>query len=150
MELTAEMNAWAQAHYEEHYDLLLELARIPAPSNDEEKRAQYCKEKLESWGAEGVYIDDALNVVYPIGCDGGKPIAVFMAHSDVVFPDTQPLPLEIRQSLAVTVFAPVGTVATALSPTVGGDPAVAAGANSLSIPISICCMIGLLAAFGIL
>ena len=103
MELTAEMNAWAQAHYEEHYDLLLELARIPAPSNDEEKRAQYCKEKLESWGAEGVYIDDALNVVYPIGCDGGKPIAVFMAHSDVVFPDTQPLPLEIRDGM---IFCP--------------------------------------------
>ena len=88
--------AWVYTHGREHFELLLELARIPAPSNHEEKRAAYCKEKLESWGAEGVYIDDALNVVYPIGCDGDKPIAVFMAHSDVVFPDTDELPLEIR------------------------------------------------------
>jgi len=72
------------------------------------------------------------------------------AIAAAVFYFLLPLPLEIRQALAITVFAPVGTVATALSPTVGGDPAVAAGANSLSIPISVCCMLGLLAVFGIL
>lgn len=88
--------SWVEAHLGEHCELLVELAKIPAPSNHEEKRAQFCWEKLKSWGAEGVYIDDALNVVYPIGCDGDKPIAVFMAHSDVVFPDTEELPLEIR------------------------------------------------------
>ena len=103
MELTREMTAWADAHYEEHYDLLLELARIPAPSNQEELRAAYCKNKLESWGAEGVYIDEALNVVYPIGCEGDKPIVVFMAHSDVVFPDTEELPLEVRDG---KIFCP--------------------------------------------
>lgn len=61
-----------------------------------------------------------------------------------------PLPLEIRQALAVTVFAPIGMVSTALSTTAGGDPAVAAGANSLSIIICIPCIIGLLAGFGVL
>ena len=96
MKLTEEMTAWVEARYPEHYDLLLELARIPAPSNCEERRAAYCKEKLEGWGAGGVYIDEALNVVWPMGCDGEGPIAVFMAHSDVVFPDTEPLPLEVR------------------------------------------------------
>ena len=95
--------AWMDRHEQEHYELLLELARIPAPSNQEEKRAAYCKEKLESWGAEGVYIDDALNVVYPIGCEGDGPVAVFMAHSDVVFPDTEELPLEIREG---KIFCP--------------------------------------------
>ena len=103
MELTREMTAWADAHYEEHYDLLLALARIPAPSNQEELRAAYCKNKLKSWGAEGVYIDEALNVVYPIGCEGDKPIVVFMAHSDVVFPDTEELPLEVRDG---KIFCP--------------------------------------------
>ena len=95
--------SWAEAHFREHCELLVELAKIPAPSNHEEKRAQFCREKLESWGAEGIYIDDALNVVYPIGCDGDKPIAVFMAHSDVVFPDTEELPLEIRDG---KIFCP--------------------------------------------
>ena len=103
MKLTAEMTAWVEEHYQEHYDLLLELAKIPAPSNQEELRAEYCKNKLESWGAEGVYIDDAMNVVYPIGCDGDKSIAVFMAHSDVVFPDTEELPLEVRDG---KIFCP--------------------------------------------
>ena len=89
-------NLWLESHFQEHGDLLVELAQIPAPSNHEERRAEFCKAKLESWGAEGVYIDEALNVILPIGCDGEKPIAVFMAHSDVVFPDTTPLPLKIE------------------------------------------------------
>ena len=84
------------AHWQESYDLLLELAQIPAPSNHEEKRAEFCKAWLEKQGAEGVYIDEALNVVYPVGCTDDKPIAVFMAHSDVVFPDTDRLPLKVE------------------------------------------------------
>lgn len=103
MELNKEVTGWAEAHAQEHYDLLLELAKIPAPSNHEEKRAEFCKQKLESWGAAGVYIDEALNVVWPIGCDGDRPIAVFMAHSDVVFPDRSELPLEVRDG---KIFCP--------------------------------------------
>lgn len=61
-----------------------------------------------------------------------------------------PLPIEIRQALAITVFAPVGMVSTALCVKAGGDPAVAAGTNSLSILISVPCIIGLLVIFGAL
>ena len=56
-----------------------------------------------------------------------------------------PLPLPIRQALAITVLAPVGTVSTALAVNAGGDPAMAASANSISILISIPRMLGLLA-----
>lgn len=59
-----------------------------------------------------------------------------------------PLPMAIRQALAITVLAPVGTVSTALAVNAGGDPAVAASANSVSILISIPCMLALLAVFG--
>ena len=59
-----------------------------------------------------------------------------------------PLELPIRQALAITVLAPVGTVSTALAVNAGGDPAVAASANSVSILISIPCILGLLALFG--
>ena len=103
MERNKEMTAWVEAHYQEHYELLLELAQIPAPSNQEERRAEFCKAWLERMGAEGVYIDEALNVVYPIGCDGDRPIAVFMAHSDVVFPDLTPLPLRVEDG---KIFCP--------------------------------------------
>ena len=61
-----------------------------------------------------------------------------------------PLELPIRQALAITVLAPVGTVSTALAVNAGGDPAMAASANSLSILISIPCMLALFALFGAL
>ncbi|MBQ7012011.1 MAG: M20/M25/M40 family metallo-hydrolase [Clostridia bacterium] len=77
-------------------DLLLTLAPIPAPSHKEELRAEFCKKWLVDAGAENVYIDEALNVVYPVYDDGKRPLKVFMAHSDVVFPDTEPLPLYCR------------------------------------------------------
>lgn len=96
MNLTEKMLAYLEARFDESFALLTELAQIPAPSNDEEKRAVFCADWLKRQGAEGVYIDEALNVVWPIGCDGEKPIAVFMAHSDVVFPDQNPLPLRIE------------------------------------------------------
>ncbi len=61
-----------------------------------------------------------------------------------------PMPLEIRQALAITVFAPVSMVSTALTPNAGGDPAVAACVNSVSILICVPSMLALLAVFGIL
>lgn len=96
MELSKEILDYIDAHRQEGYDLLLELAQIPAPSNHEEKRAAFCKAWLDRQGAEGVYIDKALNVIYPVGCTENNDLVVFMAHSDVVFPDTEALPLKVE------------------------------------------------------
>lgn len=93
MKLSWEVSDWINAHFDEHMALLLSLAQIPAPSNSEEKRAEFCKNCLEAAGAQGVYIDGALNVIWPINVSEDMPVAVFAAHSDVVFPDTGPLPL---------------------------------------------------------
>ena len=71
---------------------LKELCAIPAPSHMEQKRAEYCKNWLEQVGAEGVYIDEALNVVFPLNCQGSDDITVYVAHTDTVFPDTEPMP----------------------------------------------------------
>lgn len=79
----------------EAYELICELAQIPSPSNHEEKRAEFCKKWLLDNGAENVYIDEALNVIYPVGDVDGE-LVVIMAHSDVVFPDTDPLPLRVE------------------------------------------------------
>lgn len=62
----------------------------------EEKRAVFCKEWLEKQGAKGVYIDETLNVIYPVGCTDDNPLVVYMAHSDVVFPDMEKLPLWVE------------------------------------------------------
>ena len=96
MELTQEILDYIAAHRQEGYELLLEIAQIPSPSNHEEKRAAFCKAWLEQQGAEGVYIDEALNVIYPVGCTDTNDLAVFMAHSDVVFPDAERLPLRVE------------------------------------------------------
>lgn len=96
MKLTASVLDYIDAHQQESLELLMELAQIPAPSHHEHLRAQFCKEWLQKQGAEGVYIDEALNVVYPIGIGADKPLLVFAAHSDVVFPDMTPLPLKIE------------------------------------------------------
>ncbi|MDO4357656.1 MAG: M20/M25/M40 family metallo-hydrolase [Clostridia bacterium] len=82
---------WCAEHREETLDLLRTLGKIPAPSHHEEKRAAFVKEWLEAQGAEGVYIDEALNVIYPIGVTADNPVAVIMAHTDIVFPDTEEL-----------------------------------------------------------
>ena len=85
--------AWCGEHFEEQLALLKVLAAIPAPSHHEEKRAEFIQNWLNQQGADSVFIDKALNVVLPLGCDGRDDIRVFMAHTDVVFPDTTALPV---------------------------------------------------------
>ena len=80
------------AHKEEMYQTLKELCLIPAPSHHEHKRAEYCKNWLENIGAKNVYIDNALNTIFPINCETSSDITVFAAHTDTVFPDTEPMP----------------------------------------------------------
>ena len=96
MQLLQKMEIFMEQHRQEAYELLLELAQIPAPSNHEEKRAEFCRKWLTDQGAEGVYIDDALNVIWPVGCDRYQDLVVFMAHSDVVFPDTEKLQMKVE------------------------------------------------------
>ena len=87
---------YIEAHRQYGYDLLAELGQIPAPSNHEEKRAQYVCEWFHKNGAPQAFIDEALSVVCPIGVTEANPVTVFMAHLDVVFPDTEPLPLKVQ------------------------------------------------------
>ena len=101
--MTRKIESYIEAHRQEAYDLLLELAQIPAPSNQEEKRAEFCKNWLVSQGAKGVCVDDALNVIYPVGVEEENPLVCFVAHSDVVFPDTEMLPLTVADG---KIFCP--------------------------------------------
>lgn len=77
---------------QEMYVMIKELCEIPAPSHCEHKRAEYCKRWLEKAGAKGVYIDDALNVIFPLNIENSSEITAFAAHTDTVFPDTEPMP----------------------------------------------------------
>lgn len=78
-------------------ELLTTLCRIPAPSNHEEARTKFCHDWLIAEGAKGVYIDSALNTVYPVNCDGRDDLIVFMAHTDTVFPDLEPMSVAVDE-----------------------------------------------------
>ena len=91
MNLTQDMQNYILECQEELKQLIRDLSVIPAPSHHEEWRAAFCKAWFEAAGFAGVTIDQALNVVCP--CPAEDPATtVFMAHTDVVFPDTEPLP----------------------------------------------------------
>ena len=87
-----DLTRWCTLHREEHLALLKELAAIPAPSHQEEQRAAFIRDWLLAQGAKEVIVDPAKNVLLPFGCGPG-PITVYAAHTDVVFPDTTPLPI---------------------------------------------------------
>ena len=82
---------YAVQHEEELLTLVKNLCAIPAPSHHEEERALFCKKWWERMGAKNVYIDEAKNAIFPL-CDEGREVILFMAHTDTVFPDTQPMP----------------------------------------------------------
>ena len=115
------LRRFLKEHRQELVDLMIAICQIPAPSNHEEKRAAFCKEWLEKQGAKNVTIDKALNVVYPINCEGSDEIVAVMAHSDTVFPDTEPMPLLIED----------GKI---LSPGIGDDTANVAIADG-AVPV---------------
>ena len=63
------MKEFAKNHEEIQLDIIRDLCRIPAPSYGERRRAEYCKAYFESMGAEGVYIDEINNVIFPLNCE---------------------------------------------------------------------------------
>lgn len=70
------------------------------------------------------------------------------AAAAAVFYLCLPLPVQIRQALAIAVFAPASITSTGYAVKAGGDPAVTAGVNSLSILVCIVCTLTLLTVFG--
>ena len=92
MTLTPEMERYVLESQPGVQNLIRSLCALPAPSHHEELRAAYCKQWLEENGGEHVYIDEALNVICPVNVTEDNDLVVIMAHTDTVFPDTEPYP----------------------------------------------------------
>ncbi len=86
------MKKFTTENTESVYALLKTLCLIPAPSHFEDKRAEFCKKWFDENCGEGAYIDEAKNVIFPYNVSEGKPLLVLCAHTDTVFPDTDPMP----------------------------------------------------------
>ena len=100
--IKAAAEAYAEACAAEQLELLRTLGRIPAPTGQEEQRAAFCRDWFLAQGAKDVEIDEAKNVVCRLGPQDGA-LLVFAAHTDVVFPDTEPLPLREENGI---LYAP--------------------------------------------
>ena len=92
MNLTQDMEAYILECQDELRQLIRDLSVIPAPSHHEERRAEFCRDWFGRMRFSNAAIDPALNVLAPFPAPGSAPLTVFMAHTDVVFPDTDPLP----------------------------------------------------------
>ena len=64
------VKVFVEKNKEKTLELVKKLAAIPAPSHHEERKADFVKKWMEDQGAEGVFIDEACNVIFPYGCDG--------------------------------------------------------------------------------
>ena len=100
--IKATAKAYAEACAAEQVELLRTLGRIPAPSGQEDLRAAFCRDWFLAQGAKDVEIDGAKNVICRLGPQDGE-LLVFAAHTDVVFPDTEPLPLREENGI---LYAP--------------------------------------------
>ncbi len=98
-----QIEAYAQACRQEQADLLRTLGRIPAPSRREDRRAAFCRDWLLAQGTQNVTIDSAKNVICRLGPRDCTSFVVFAAHTDIVFPDLDPLPMQEKGG---KLFAP--------------------------------------------
>ncbi|MDO4492298.1 MAG: M20/M25/M40 family metallo-hydrolase [Clostridia bacterium] len=71
--------------------LLADLCAIPAPSGKEGARAAYILKTLKAWGLGAAYTDEADNVILPLNAENGNALSAIVAHTDTVFPDTEPM-----------------------------------------------------------
>ena len=91
VQLTEEMLRYTEASQQELEELILALCRIPAPSHQEDARAAFCLDWFQKAGGKDVHIDEAKNVVCRWNAGADKPLLIFMAHTDTVFPDLEPM-----------------------------------------------------------
>ncbi len=82
------------------WDELMEFCVIPAPSHEEQLRAEYVRKKFLEIGLEDVHLDAVMNVFGTIrgtektGRD--RPFMVLAAHTDIVFPMSTPLEVKVE------------------------------------------------------
>ena len=88
-----QVEVYAAQCRQEQADLLRTLGRIPAPTRQEDARAAFCRDWLMAQGAKDVTVDEAKNVICRLGPPESEDFMVFTAHTDIVFPDTDPLPM---------------------------------------------------------
>lgn len=92
VELSREVQQDIERMQPEVVRLIKTLCAIPAPSHHEERRAEFIRAWFEERGMRAS-VDEAKNVLCPMGVSEHEDIVVIMAHTDTVFPDMEPMPM---------------------------------------------------------
>ncbi len=90
--LSDRMNEYLLSVKDRHLELLKNLAQIPAPSHQEDKRVEFLSSYLKNLGANPI-VDEAKNVILEFNTQNSNDIIIMAAHTDVVFPDLDKLEL---------------------------------------------------------
>ena len=91
------MKAYIQKNLPAYIQLIKTLTAIPAPSHKEQQKAEYIRQWMVALAARtgfplNIFIDDATNVVCECFADPDPAqVTLFLAHTDTVFPDEQPI-----------------------------------------------------------
>jgi len=91
------MKAYIQRNLPAYIQLIKTLTAIPAPSHKEQQKAEYIRQWMADLAARtgfplNIFIDDATNVVCECFADPDPAqVTLFLAHTDTVFPDEQPI-----------------------------------------------------------
>lgn len=101
--MQVQLKQYVDEHFQETIELLRTLGKIPAPSHQEDKRAEFCRDWFLKQGAKDVKIDEAKNVICTLPGMRKDEIVVIMAHTDVVFGDMEELPMHEEEG---KLFAP--------------------------------------------
>ncbi len=84
-----DVKTYIDSIYEEAIDMIKALSTIPSPSLSEEWRVSFILNWLKENGIENCFVDEAKNVIIPYNADRAN-LDLFLAHTDVVFPDKMP------------------------------------------------------------
>lgn len=68
---------------DELFELLADLVELPGVSGAEEPIREAIRQRLPAWAAQDATVDDAGNLIVPLGRPG-KPRALFIAHMDEI------------------------------------------------------------------
>lgn len=84
-ELKIKVFSYVKKNLPELVRLIYDVTSIPSPTGSEGKKAAWIMETLKSFGAEGMYIDEVGNVIYPYHIEGKTKFPMYGAHIDTVF-----------------------------------------------------------------
>ncbi|MHA1991803.1 MAG: M20/M25/M40 family metallo-hydrolase [Candidatus Hodarchaeales archaeon] len=89
------------SNFEKMVELLCEISEIPSPSFQEDKKAEFVRNKMQEYGLVDVQIDKQKNVIGKISGTNSDKILPIFAHIDTVFPMETELSVKKQDDLLI-------------------------------------------------